>query len=110
MAVKTPLTPEDFLRVLLPYDLGALRWAEPTERGTVQTNYVLRTTRGRFVLRCYENRSRASVLFESDLLTYLTERRYPCAAPIPTTDGSHMGTHRGNSRLCSISTMLTSPS
>jgi len=95
MAVKTPFTPEDFVRALLPYNLGALRRAEPIERGTVQTNYVLRTTRGRFVLRCYENRSRASVLFERDLLTYLAEHRYPCPAPIRTTDDSYVGTHRG---------------
>ena len=99
MAVKTQLTPEDFVGVLLPYNLGALRRAEPIERGTVQTTYVLRTTRGRFALRCYENRSRASVLFERDLLTYLAERRYPCPAPVLTTDGSYVGTHQGKPYL-----------
>jgi Ser/Thr protein kinase RdoA (MazF antagonist) len=94
MGVKTPFTPDDFVRMLLPYSLGAFRRAKPIERGTVQTNYVLWTTRGRFVFRYYENRSRGSVLFEKDLLTHLAGRRFPCPAPVQNTEGKYVGTYR----------------
>lgn len=99
MTMKTRFTDLDFAAILSQYELGTYAEAEAIQRGTVQTNYLLNTTRGRFVFRYYENRSRASVLFESDLLTYLADRRYPCPAPIPAMDGSYVGTHRGKPYL-----------
>ena len=46
------------------------------------------------MFRYYENRSKESVLFESDLLTYLTGRRYPCPAPVGNTEGKSVGMYR----------------
>ncbi|MCG8353730.1 MAG: hypothetical protein MI924_38690 [Chloroflexales bacterium] len=47
----------DFVAVLAQYDLGAYTCSVALQRGAVQTNYVLGTTRGTFVFRYYENRS-----------------------------------------------------
>ncbi|MCP4427529.1 MAG: phosphotransferase, partial [Chloroflexi bacterium] len=48
----------------------------------------------KFVFRYYENRSRKSVLFESHLLAYLTERHYPCPTPFKNTQGDYVGMYR----------------
>ena len=94
MSVKTPLTHDDFVNILSQYDLGAYTQSEAIQQGTVQTNYFIQTTQGRFVFRYYETRSKESVLFESDLLAYLTEHHYPCPAQIKNTQGAYVGTYR----------------
>ncbi|MBN1218685.1 MAG: homoserine kinase [Anaerolineae bacterium] len=94
MAVKTPFTPDDFVAILSQYNLGTYAHSEAIQRGTVQTNYCLQTTQGKFVFRYYETRSRESVLFESDLLAYLTERHYPCPTQVKNTQGGYVGMYR----------------
>lgn len=89
MAVKTHFSNADFVEILAHYALGNFLHAEPITQGSVQTNYRLHTSQGRFVLRCYENRTAASVRFETHLLTYLTAHHYPCPAPQQTREGAH---------------------
>lgn len=94
MAVKTSFTPNDFANILSHYDLGTYSHSTPLPQGAVQTNYFLQTSLGRFVLRYYENRSHESVLFESNLLTYLTAHHYPCPRQIQNIQGSYVGLYR----------------
>jgi Ser/Thr protein kinase RdoA (MazF antagonist) len=94
MVVKTLFTRDDFIDILTQYDLGAYVRSDPIPQGTVQTNYVLQTAQGKYVFRYYENRSRGSVLFESDLLAYLTAHRYPCPTQVQNTEGRYVGTYR----------------
>ncbi len=95
MAIKTQFTGDDFTALLAHYAVGAYDGAEPIEAGTIQTNYVLHTTHGKFVFRYYECRAMESVLFETDLLAYLKARRYPCPGPIQNRRGEAAGLHRG---------------
>lgn len=95
MTVKTTFSDADFASILAHYDLGAYTQSEPIPKGTVQTNYVLCTTQGQFVFRYYESRSMESVLFESGLLTYLAERRYPCPAQTANKQGAVVNTVHG---------------
>jgi homoserine kinase type II len=94
MAIKTRFRDEDFRQLLAAYDLGSYFRSEPIEAGTVQTNYHLWTTQGRVVFRYYENRSMESVLFETDLLAYLTARHYPCPAPYANQHGKAVGRYQ----------------
>jgi homoserine kinase len=91
MAVKTPFTPDDFIAILSHYDLGDYTHSEGIQRGTIQTNYCLQTTQGKFVFRYYENRSKESVLFESELLAFLTKHHYPCPTPLKNRQGVTVG-------------------
>jgi len=91
MAVKTQFTDTEFNLILTDYDLGTFTGAEPISQGTVQTNYILHTSAGKFVFRYYENRSNESVSFESHLLGYLQHHKFPCAGPIPNKEGNHVG-------------------
>lgn len=94
MAVKTVFSRQQFREILSLYTLGAYRDAQPVSQGTVQTNYFLRSTQGLFVFRYYENRSRGSVLFETNLMHYLKHKNYPCPAPLRNGEGSFVGMYR----------------
>lgn len=93
MAVKTPFSQQDFNYILSQYELGAYTHSTPVNQGTVQTNYFIRTIQGKFVFRYYENRSKESVLFESELLMYLKKHQYPCPAPVQNKQGTCVGTY-----------------
>lgn len=95
MAAHTNISQAAIVSILAKYDLGGYRSAKPFVHGTVQTNLLLRTTQGRFALKYYENRSRNKVLFEIDLLRYLTDRHFPCTAPFPNTHGDYVGAYKG---------------
>jgi Ser/Thr protein kinase RdoA (MazF antagonist) len=95
MAAKTSFAPDDFVTILSQYDLGTYADSEAILRGTVQTNYVLSTSHGPFVFRYYECRSHESVLFESDLLAYLTAHNYPCPGQIRNRQGAYVGLYSG---------------
>jgi Ser/Thr protein kinase RdoA (MazF antagonist) len=95
MAVKIKFSQQDFNHILSQYELGTCIRSELVSHGTVQTNYFLHTTQGKYVFRYYENRSKESVLFESDLLTYLKKYQYPCPAPIQNKQSACVGTYQG---------------
>ncbi len=99
MTVQTNFTDDDFNEILVQYDLGKSTKFAPIQSGTVQTNYVLTTTQGRFVLRYYENRSAESVLFESELLEFLAQHHYPSPRQCPRNDGSFVGSWLGKSYI-----------
>lgn len=46
------------------------------------------------MFRYYENRSRGSVLFETNLMHYLKHKNYPCPAPLRNRQGSFVGMYR----------------
>ncbi|NBD36858.1 MAG: phosphotransferase [Chloroflexi bacterium] len=94
MAVKTRFQSADFERILAQYDLGSYTHAEAIQRGAIQTNYFLNTTYGKFVLRYYETRSTQSVLFESELLSYLAAHQYPCPLQVKNIHGAYVSHYR----------------
>jgi homoserine kinase len=87
MAVKTKFSKNDLVKILSNYNLGEYKNVTPFTGGTVQTNLLMETTKGKFVFRYYENRSKDSVLFESNLMKYLKDRKYPCPAPFRNKKG-----------------------
>ena len=94
MTVKTSFTDDDFVNILSHYNLGAYVRSQAIQQGTVQTNFFINTSQGRFVFRYYESRSKTSVLFESDLLTYLAGHAYPCPGQIKNRQGAYVGLFR----------------
>jgi homoserine kinase type II len=87
MAVKTKFSQKDFVQILGNYELGDFVQADPVAQGTVQTNYFVHTTEGKFVFRYYECRSKESVLFECQVLTYLKKYQFPCPKPFQDQNG-----------------------
>lgn len=99
MTVKTAFTANDFSSILSQYNVGAYVQSEPIQQGTVQTNYLLQTDLKKVVFRYYESRSEGSVLFESDLLVYLTNQLYPCPKQIQNSRGSYLGSYQNKPYL-----------
>lgn len=95
MAVKTKFTKNDLTEILSNYDLGEYKGSKPIIAGAVQTNFLLQTTKDKFVLRYYENRSKESVLFEANLIKYLKDKKYPCPAPFKNKHGKFVGVYNG---------------
>src|SRR6187455_1183398 len=93
MAVKTQLSKGDFAKILTNYDLGEYKHTQPINEGTVQTNFLLQTIRGKAVFRYYENRSKDSVSFEVNLIKYLRSQNYPCPAPFKNNRGMYIDTY-----------------
>ena len=91
MAVKTTFTEQALSEILSGYDLGEFQNARPISAGTVQTNYCVQTTRGKFVFRYYENRSKKSAAFECKLMQYLRDRNYPCPTPFRNKKRDYVG-------------------
>lgn len=94
MAVKTNFSKNDFVEILSNYDLGEYKESKPFTTGAVQTNFLLQTTKGKFVFRYYENRPKDSVLFESDLIKYLKDKKYPCPAQFKNKHGQLVGVYK----------------
>ena len=94
MAVKTKFTKNDFTDILSDYNLGEYKNSKPFKAG-VQTNYLLQTIKGKFVFKYYENRSKNSVLFESNLIKYLKDKNYPCPALFKNKHGKYVGAYKG---------------
>jgi len=99
VAVKSQFNRDDFRSILAQYDVGAYTHSEAIQQGTVQTNYFVDTAQGKFVLRYYEVRSKESVLFESDLLAYLTKHQYPCPRQVKNVHGAYVGNYHGRPYL-----------
>ncbi len=93
MTVKTHFKREEFIKILSEYDLGTFITSKPFRAGVVQTNLLLKTTKGKYVLRYYENRNKNRVLFESNLLNFLAEKKYPLATPIKNKNNKYIGTY-----------------
>ena len=91
MTVKTPFKGNEFVAIFSQYDLGALIHSRAIELGTVQTNYFIQSTQGKYVFRYFETRSRESVLFERDLLLHLTKHQFPCPTQVKNSQGTIVG-------------------
>lgn len=91
--VKTEFSKDELAKILSDYNTGELILVEPFTGGSVQTNYLLQTTKGKFVFRYYENRPLKSVLFEVNLIRFLKGKNYPCPAIFKDKHGKYVGNY-----------------
>ena len=92
MTNQSPMGTTAVEQILAHYDVGALVDLSPFTAGAVQTNLLLHTTMGKFVLRYYrQNRSFEAVQFEVNLLNYLKRQAYPCPGVLRNRRGRYLG-------------------
>jgi len=88
MAVYTHVPAESLQRFLARYDVGDLVSAKGIAEGVENSNYLVDTTGGRYVLTLYEKRVAAGDLpFFLDLLDHLAARGLPVPPAIRDRDG-----------------------
>lgn len=96
MAVYTPVARAELDDFLITYDLGALLDFDGVEQGVENTNYVVTTARGRFVLTLFEKRADAADLpFFFDAMAHVAARGIPAPAPIAAGTGRLHATLKG---------------
>lgn len=94
MTIKSKISINDFNKILAEYNLGKYVNSGAFTKGSVQTNTLLRTTKGNYVLRYYENRSEKYAMFEVNILQFLAKHSYPCPIPIKNISGNFIGKYR----------------
>jgi len=105
MAVYTEVGEEELASFLANYDLGTLMSFKGIAEGVENTNYLLHTQRGYFILTLYEKRvSRADLPFFIGLMEHLAAREITCPQPVKNRKGSALGELAG--RPATIVTFL----
>ena len=96
MAVYTDISDDELDALLAEFDLGQATAFKGIAEGVSNSNFLLETDRGRFILTVYEARTKVDELpFFLDLLCWLAGHGYPCAPPMPARDGALSKTVRG---------------
>jgi homoserine kinase type II len=96
VAVYTHLSEQDLEGFLADFDLGAPVVFKGIAEGVENSNFLLETERGRFILTVYERRVRPEDLpFFLGLMGWLAARGYPCAAPASDRRGAVLKTLKG---------------
>ena len=96
MAVYTDITDAELDTLLEGYELGRARSFKGIAEGVENSNFLLETDSGRFILTVYERRMKAAELpFFIDLMQHLAARGFPCPTPIKDRNGKALQTLRG---------------
>ncbi|KAF0136780.1 MAG: homoserine kinase type II [Xanthobacteraceae bacterium] len=105
MAVYTDVTAEDLSAHLARYDIGELLSYKGIAEGVENSNFLLHTTGGTFILTLYEKRvDPADLPFFIGLMEHLAARGLTCPQPVRMTSGETLGELAG--RPAAIVTFL----
>jgi homoserine kinase type II len=89
MAVYTEVGEDELAAFLADYGLGRARSFKGIAEGVENSNFLLETETGRYILTLYERRVKAADLpFFLALMEWLAARGFPCAAPVADRAGA----------------------
>ncbi len=89
MAVYTEVDDEELTRFLAAYDVGELLSYKGIAEGVENSNYLVQTTRGPFILTLYEKRVDPDDLpFFLGLMDHLAENGIRCPVPVKPRNGN----------------------
>lgn len=92
MAVYTDIAEAELSAFLRQYDIGELTSYKGIAEGVENSNFLLHTTAGPFLLTLYEKRvNRDDLPFFLGLMRHLADRGVRCPLPIPRRDGAATG-------------------
>lgn len=92
MAVYTDITETELAAFLGEYDIGGLRSYRGIAEGSENSNYMLHTSAGEFILTLYEKRvDKADLPFFLGLMQHLANKGISCPLPVQRRDGALMG-------------------
>src|ERR1700760_5133892 len=88
MAVYTDVAAEELAAFLSAYDLGDLLAYKGIAEGVENSNFLLHTSKGYFILTLYEKRVAAADLpFFLNLMEHLAARGLTCPQPVRSRGG-----------------------
>src|SRR6266478_6034551 len=89
MAVYTELKKPLIDELADDYNLGRITDVIPIPEGSVNSNYLIETAKGRLLLRIDEVKSEGEVKREIDLLAFLRKHSFPCPHPLQDRMGRY---------------------
>ena len=96
MAVYTDISDDELATLLADFDIGHAIAFKGIAEGVENSNFLLETDVGRYILTLYERRVRADDLpYFLNLLTWLADHGFPSARPVPDREGRTLKTVRG---------------
>ena len=96
MAVYTDITDRELEALLEGYDLGRALSCKGVAEGIENSNFILETERGRFILTIYERRVREGDLpYFIGLMRWLAGRGFLCPTPVADLSGEVLTKVRG---------------
>src|SRR6187455_3722444 len=105
MAVYTDVTAEDLGRFLSGYDVGELLAYKGIAEGVENSNFLVHTATGNFILTLYEKRvAEGDLPFFLALMEHLAARGITCPQPVKNRAGTTLGSLCG--RPAAIVTFL----
>jgi len=88
MAVYTEVSDEEVSGFIADYDIGGVLACKGIAEGVENSNYMLTTEHGTFILTLYEKRvDSADLPFFLGLMEHLASRGIPCPTPVKARDG-----------------------
>ncbi|WP_375589094.1 homoserine kinase [Hoeflea alexandrii] len=92
MAVYTDVNEDQLRAFLAEYNVGTLLSYKGIAEGVENSNFLLRTSGGTFILTLYEKRvNRDDLPFFLGLMDHLALKGLSCPLPIERKDGGHLG-------------------
>ena len=105
MAVYTDISETELGAFLRGYDVGELLSYKGIAEGTENSNFLLHTTQGSFILTLYEKRvDRDDLPFFLGMMEHLAKKGLSCPLPVHRDDGVVIGELAG--RPCAVITFL----
>ena len=96
MAVYTEVSDEELTRFIAKYEIGDLLSYKGIAEGVENTNYLVETTAGRYILTLYEKRvAQDDLPFFLGLMEHLAARQISCPIPLRTRTGDLLGSLAG---------------
>jgi len=96
MAVYTDIDDATLTTLLSEYDLGPPLAFKGIAEGVENSNFLLETGKGRFILTVFEKRAKPEDLpFFLGLMSHLAEKGFPAPLPVPAKDGQALRTVQG---------------
>jgi homoserine kinase type II len=92
MAVYTDVTADDLTRFLAGYDIGELLSYKGIAEGVENSNFLVHTSTGNFILTLYEKRvAEKDLPFFVALMEHLAARGINCPQPVKNREGGMLG-------------------
>ena len=96
MAVYTDVAAEELAEFLKHYDIGELLSYKGIAEGVENSNFLLHTTAGYFILTLYEKRvAKGDLPFFLNLMTHLASHGINCPQPVKSKSGEALSTLAG---------------
>jgi len=96
MAVYTDVAADELAEFLSRYDLGELLSYKGIAEGVENSNFLLHSSAGYFILTLYEKRvAKDDLPFFLGLMTHLASRGISCPLPVKNRNGEALGTLAG---------------